>query len=47
MTISELHIDSAMSNMAGSLCRNLAFVPAPGAALRSVKKIYKKGLDVI
>ncbi len=32
-------LDSAMSNMAGSLCpsANLAFVPAPGAALRPVE----------
>ncbi len=32
MTISEFHIDSAMSNMAGCLCSDLAFVPALGAA---------------
>ncbi len=30
-------IDSAMSKMAVSLCRNPAFVPAPGAALGPVE----------
>ncbi len=32
-------IDSVMSNMAGSLCRDLAFLPAPVAALRPVEFI--------
>ncbi len=40
MTISELHIDTAMSNTTGSfcLCRYLAFVPAPVAALGPIEK---------
>ncbi len=40
-------IDSAMSNMAGSLClcRDLVFFPAPGAMLHPDKK--KKGRDVL
>ncbi len=32
-------IDSVMSNMAGSLCRDLAFLPAPMAVLRPVEFI--------
>ncbi len=37
-------IDSSMSNIAGSLCRNLAFVPAPRAALRPVESEVIWGL---
>ncbi len=42
-------IDSAMSNMAGSLClcRDLAFVLAPGVTLRTVKKTKQKKAEVI
>ncbi len=37
-------IDSAMSNMAGSLCCDLAFIPAPGAALHLVESEVIWGL---
>ncbi len=45
MTISELRIDSAVSNMAESLClcRDLAFVLAPGVALHPVESEVIEG----
>ncbi len=45
MTISELRIDSAVSNMAESLClcRDSAFVLAPGAALHPVESEVIEG----
>ncbi len=43
MTISELRIDSAVSNMAESLCHDSAFVLAPGAALHPVESEVIEG----